>query len=878
MAASSDLILPFDEFPEYLKANRYKVKYDSTSEPKFEHPWWDLPKCEIDRKLQEFTQRILDITGTSPEDDKELQHLKKTANSLSQVERSTAVKVALVGAQGAGKSLLTNAIFGCDGLSITGADGAACTSVIIRYANYPPGLDEMKKFFAQVRFLSPRIQETMINEFAKSYYRYNEDEDDSEDEENLRPASAAQEEIDRRAKDTAEDFFITFFGSRQNFLECWSPSAYKSGEFTSICQLKCEAALARYNDKMTSQGIPFSANDHKDLIVQIKPFLTKVKGEICLWPLVDQVTIRFKHPLLDQGVEVLDVPGWGDRNTMRARHAEEVKDTVDSELILADTIRIATDDTVINNAHAAMTLRGAEHVKIVATKIDSINANQLEQCNGNPYDQIKDLIRVADEQERISEEEDEILARVNVSKYKLYLNRLLEKQKIEDRKKEIDNQLAVKLQGRSSNGTPEVFHASAFYYMQLIKRDKIMFSEQPALKYLFSLPAEKNLKDYVFHINILIPSFIEKIARTTKDSDRDAGFRDLADEFDEYREDFMQNLLSQSKDAFDDISDKSTERLRTESKAYKCQVERIVKKQWFQMKGPTFKKLLNMKGVILKGVSKAQGLENGCNWNKQLSDVMASGFRRWYMKHFTSMKDMRPALSQALDQAHLNTIGKIESSSANLVVVEKAKKKWADFRPRMEAKLKVFMTKIDKLEKYFLCMATMEDGRENNLMSKVTDSIYDAVASASPATRTITTGKNKGKQVCVSARFPFQKEYMMKLVLNEENHLVDAVIKRFQGQFDRRMHSLLKEHFQDINDLMKNFSDWLREQSPIDYTIHPMGESIRESLEEQMDTFKSISEELKGLLPIKVKQEDETASTSFQSGDTCMECLRFSFA
>lgn len=63
--------------------------------------------------------------------------------------------------------------------------------------------------------------------------------------------------------------------------------------------------------------------------------------------------------------------GWGDINLSRNRHADEIKDTVDVEFIVADTIRIATDDAVINNARSAVLNHGAAKVKLIATKIDA---------------------------------------------------------------------------------------------------------------------------------------------------------------------------------------------------------------------------------------------------------------------------------------------------------------------------------------------------------------------------------------------------------------------------------------------------------------------------------------------------------------------------
>lgn len=62
--------------------------------------------------------------------------------------------------------------------------------------------------------------------------------------------------------------------------------------------------------------------------------------------------------------------GWGDINLSRTRHTDQIKDSVDVELIVADTIRIATDEMVISNARGAILNHSAANVKLVATKID----------------------------------------------------------------------------------------------------------------------------------------------------------------------------------------------------------------------------------------------------------------------------------------------------------------------------------------------------------------------------------------------------------------------------------------------------------------------------------------------------------------------------
>jgi hypothetical protein len=161
---------------------------------------------------------------------------------LSHVPRSPAIKVALLGAQGAGKSLVINALLNCDGLSLTGADGATCTSSITRYVDNPENeAGEDTKFYAEIRFLRADQCRALLQEHAKNHfcYRHGDVESDGEDENpNPNPArkkDRRQEEMDERLKDTAEDVFVTLFGSKDAFLDNRSASAYSSGEFVKLC-------------------------------------------------------------------------------------------------------------------------------------------------------------------------------------------------------------------------------------------------------------------------------------------------------------------------------------------------------------------------------------------------------------------------------------------------------------------------------------------------------------------------------------------------------------------------------------------------------------------------------------------------------------------
>lgn len=290
----------FQAQPQLIKA---VPRYNAANESRIPHTWWVLDRAGITSNLKDISECI----GSTVKDrnglDAELKHISMTASKLDQVEHETPVKVALIGAQGAGKSLMINALFDCPGLSLTGAKGFACTSAIIKYA-FGPG----DKFTAEVKFLNAKKREEMVDEHIRSYVTYHNDLEDSDDEGNPRTRSSSEDEIERKRKKTAEDFFDTMFGSREEFLSAWSSSPVNTGEFKSLCQLKCKETMDEF-DKDSKDTVLFSKATAKELLEDIKPFITNVKDKVCLWPIVDCVTIRFNHELLKLGLELIDLPG-----------------------------------------------------------------------------------------------------------------------------------------------------------------------------------------------------------------------------------------------------------------------------------------------------------------------------------------------------------------------------------------------------------------------------------------------------------------------------------------------------------------------------------------------------------------------------------------
>ncbi|KAJ8119004.1 hypothetical protein OPT61_g125 [Boeremia exigua] len=859
-------IVKVEEFPAYLSTQKSLTRYNPAFEKKPNHAWYQMDKTTIDGLLRDFSQTIVTMLNGSPDDDSELQHLFRTATVLANVSRSPPVRVALIGAQGAGKSLSINALFDCDVLSLTGADGAACTSSITRYVHY----NGEYRFSAEIKFLTAGKREALLQEHARNLFHYQHADVDSDDEDAPLARPTRRDELERRLKDTAEDIFLTLFGDRDTFQESWSASSYKSGEFVNECQLKCEEALWREGGG-SGVAIKF-ADDQKDLIKQLRPFITEVKGVTCLWPFVDQITIKFNNELLQSGIEIIDLPGWGDSNLARIRHAEEIKDTVDVEFILADIIRFASDDKVINSARAAVAHHGAANVKMVTTKIDAFSGNELSQCSGGIYDKIKQLIYNTEQQDAQlddDDDEDTLKKKSICDKYKTYLDRLLKQTKVMERNDAMTTKLAAKLQGRRSHDMPQIFNTSAAEYMEWIKTSKINFKNQPSLpvemtgipairQFLYSLPAEQNVKDYENHILKVLPTFIEKIRHTVNDSERNADFKTIANGFDEICKAFMAHLLAEAKAAFQSLSDSSISRIQANVPALKDHVTELYMEDWNELKAAAFNRILKCRGTVAKDASKARGLENGANWNKDLANILTPSFHKWSNAYTERRKPIKPALECALDQLHTKVNSMMHTSTANLPTTEKAKKRWAPFRNKVRAKLIGLMNAIEQHQSKALEWATLAFNKENNLIANVTDDIYIEVFNTVPALKQPNPKAKKQYKQYVEPKLKFQKRKLADMLLHGDRHIVDMIINQFQAEFDRTTRQTLMEHFASIEKLLEDFSKSLRLCIPINYVLTAEGKAIRAEVEEQIPELEQKVEQLRALLPVRASQEENS--------------------
>lgn len=258
-----------------------------------------------------------------------------------------------------------------------------------------------------------------------------------------------------------------------------------------------------------------------------------------------------------------------------------------------------------------------------------------------------------------------------------------------------------------------------------------------------------------------------------------------------------------------------------------------------------------MRGTVPKGASKASGLQEGCNWNLELTNILAPGFRRWAESNSHTMKKMCNELAEAMNGLYDQSILILDKSAANFLIVDRARNRWRSYRNNFQVRARTLMDQIGKLEKRTQTWATIEAGQENNLIASITDEIYDAVFISVPPLKESTSKKalrSKHPHYTVP-KIKYKKSELERLMISEDNHIV----------FNKDMEELLTQLFTDIGKLLENYSIWLRAQAPISYPITPVGTAIRDNLQQLIPTLERRSQELKDLFADLPKQETHSS-------------------
>lgn len=659
---------------------------------------------------------------------------------------------------------------------------------------------------------------------------------------------------------------------------------------------KCVEVTSKLNTDQ-NRTTTYFASTAPALTKSIRRYLTKVPGETCLWPFVETIRYGLNREILKAGFEFLDIPGWGDTNIAKARHAEEVRDTVDFEMILVDTARIETDSTANNNIRQALRARGPERVVVVATKIDLFTDSDLADGKGEDFEwivrqrddiksQLEDIENMAMTATDDGDEEQEVenlRRRSRLENYDTYLTRQLLCLKITERKRSIDSDYAVNRfsdvignaqqpDQHNDQHKLRMFHTSVPEYMKLTARDFIPFKAQSSLspeltgvpairKYLFNIPADSNLRDLRNHVYTEVNCCLDNIDRVVYTENRSEGFQILAAEIKTKKDAFMVDVASGLKKSFKDASEIINDMTAPEMAVYRQNIDTLIEDYWLKSYTyATFNKIMKQKGYVLKGTSKAPALKEGCNLNQELSLTLDDLLNDWRSRQRRMNETLRETLPKFFNELFDSVMDTIHHSKSDVSAIAMTKRKWAPYQARLLTQVDILLANLKEAQIWLYNRALMKDVSQLGPVAYVTLKLYDEVYTAVAPLKHPSDPKRKQRKV---GRYQFQKQTLEHLFIDPNCHILDKIVVVFRGVVEGRIGTVLNEHITNVNQILDEFLQTIQGLAPIEYELTPRGERIRASQRKMLPTLRKYAHDLQSLItPEDIKAENSQSYSS----------------
>jgi hypothetical protein len=248
--------------------------------------------------------------------------------TIAENKKECRVLIGFLGASGAGKSSLINALLEQEDL-LPADDEKACTAVCVEIG-YNPSEDIEEAFKAKV----DRISEDDWRVELEKLFRDLSDQAQNKDGENGEPDL----ERDMRIKAAFQK------------LKCVYPhiKTIKDLQSYTVPNLLIHPNVKDILGKSRS----INESTREGFAAKIKPFIdssnSKEEGgkSFAQWPLVKLVQIRVKSPVLKDGIVLVDLPGSMDTNVARGAIAENYQRNLKVTCVVAPTQRAASDKPV----------------------------------------------------------------------------------------------------------------------------------------------------------------------------------------------------------------------------------------------------------------------------------------------------------------------------------------------------------------------------------------------------------------------------------------------------------------------------------------------------------------------------------------------------
>lgn len=352
---------------------------------RFYHPGFVLTENGTMNILRTF----IDYINTSVKNgyqDNETKHLRAEVQRSKTINYQDAVRLAMAGDTGVGKSALLNAILGVINLNIEvhlvnavpdimltliqSDDGGACTCAITEFNQSPP--IQPKPFAAEVHFFTLAVCTKMVTDLFSQWFRFKQKQ---------RQDPEGVVDVDLGQMKTARDCLQQMFADRLGI-----QSAEKvMGSATSADNPKTVKKLIKWTTEIHQQFVPdgqtfvqFDASTPERLIEQYHPFTREVPNasfrgtplRFTPWPLVRLIRVYLDSSILQQNVIVADVPGGSDTNYIRVDNAARYLQECDMTIVVGKIYRLQDNTSFQSQYVEAYRQKRSGSVILVATRSD----------------------------------------------------------------------------------------------------------------------------------------------------------------------------------------------------------------------------------------------------------------------------------------------------------------------------------------------------------------------------------------------------------------------------------------------------------------------------------------------------------------------------
>ncbi|EJD49686.1 hypothetical protein AURDEDRAFT_161245 [Auricularia subglabra TFB-10046 SS5] len=277
---------------------------------------------------------------------------RSLSNALQASSRPPEITVGLVGMSGAGKSSLINALLGDHIVPTSCYDACTATPIHISYHD-----EEMVR--ARIDFVSAEVWLEDIQHLIEAL------RDVSGNVKSLNPDDTV---IWQRIMTVYPQFSEGSVKQLQELgqLETITPGNILASNVSVAKKLGCTLGI---------QAPPASFDDRLQ-------YQCRVDDKVALWPIIAQITIQCKAPILKGGLTLIDLPGELDSNIARAAIATEYMETCDHIFVVASIKRAVTDQ--IAQRLATERIKQLQHKKynansvaIIATSTDDVQVREI---------------------------------------------------------------------------------------------------------------------------------------------------------------------------------------------------------------------------------------------------------------------------------------------------------------------------------------------------------------------------------------------------------------------------------------------------------------------------------------------------------------------